>query len=193
MKATVKASALGAALLNVLPHASTDKTVPVLNGLRLRVEGDTLTIDATDRYTLAEQTLALAGESVDGAAIVPTSFVKEIVKACKPVGYARPDVTVSVDGDRITVEHVSGSLASVLLPGSFPNAENLWPKDDVLVAVEVVGFSPANVAKFLKLHSDSMSLLKNAAAVFSFRGSRPATVAVGALPDFRALVMPVKL
>ncbi len=50
---TVDGGALATAIGQVAPAASRDDTLPVITGVNLEIEGDTITLVATDRYRLA--------------------------------------------------------------------------------------------------------------------------------------------
>jgi DNA polymerase III subunit beta len=57
---TVDGGALATAIGQVTPAASRDDTLPVITGVNVEVEGDTITLVATDRYRLAIRELAWA-------------------------------------------------------------------------------------------------------------------------------------
>jgi len=54
---TVDGGALAAAVSQVAPAASRDDTLPLLTGVNIEVDGDTMTLAATDRYRLAVREL----------------------------------------------------------------------------------------------------------------------------------------
>ncbi len=68
--------------LNSAGRAATNRTgtLPVLSGVRLQVEGDTLTVTGTDLELTIRLTIEVGGEE-DGAAVVPARLVGDIVKA----------------------------------------------------------------------------------------------------------------
>src|SRR5580692_5289081 len=55
---TVDGGELAAAVGQVAPAASRDDTLPLLTGVNLEVQGETMTLAATDRYRLAVRDLA---------------------------------------------------------------------------------------------------------------------------------------
>ncbi len=68
--------------LNSAGRAATNRTgtLPVLSGVRIQVEGDTLTVTGTDLELTIRLTVEVGGEQ-DGAAVVPARLVGDIVKA----------------------------------------------------------------------------------------------------------------
>ncbi|MGB3736670.1 MAG: DNA polymerase III subunit beta [Ilumatobacter sp.] len=68
--------------LNSAGRAATNRTgtLPVLSGVRIQVEGDTLTVTGTDLELTIRLTIEVGGEE-DGAAVVPARLVGDIVKA----------------------------------------------------------------------------------------------------------------
>lgn len=68
--------------LNSAGRAATNRTgtLPVLSGVRIQVEGDTLTVTGTDLELTIRLTVEVGGEE-DGAAVVPARLVGDIVKA----------------------------------------------------------------------------------------------------------------
>ena len=73
-----------AAVAQVAIAAGRDDTLPVLTGVRLEIEGDTLTLAATDRYRLAVRELAVDARADPGSsaiALVPARTLAETAKA----------------------------------------------------------------------------------------------------------------
>ncbi len=68
--------------LNSAGRAATNRTgtLPVLSGVKIQVEGDTLTVTGTDLELTIRLTVEVGGEQ-DGAAVVPARLVGDIVKA----------------------------------------------------------------------------------------------------------------
>jgi DNA polymerase III sliding clamp (beta) subunit (PCNA family) len=198
MKFTVKAAPFGAALLNVLPHAAGDDTLPILKAVRFLVDSDgALHLAATDRYSLAQQSLAPHNEVCDGAVagsvVVPATFCKEIVKAAKTAKLGFLNITL--EGGDLLVEHPGGAIKGQTCYGEFPKIESLWPADDAEpTLLPRIGLGPWNVAKYTSLYSTDMRRLKNPPAVFTFFGEKkPARVDVSGhgLDTFRSIIMPV--
>ena len=79
----LEGAAFGAAVSQVAVAAGKDDTLPVLTGVRIEIEGDTLTLAATDRYRLAVRTLKWRPESADvaGVALVPARTLLDTAKS----------------------------------------------------------------------------------------------------------------
>ncbi|NND76377.1 MAG: DNA polymerase III subunit beta [Ilumatobacter sp.] len=83
-------------------RAATNRTgtLPVLAGVRMQVDGDTLTITGTDLELTIRLTVEVGGER-DGAAVVPARLVADIVKAL-PAGAVEVDLPSS-DGAEMSI------------------------------------------------------------------------------------------
>ncbi|MCU1589075.1 MAG: dnaN1, partial [Frankiales bacterium] len=121
--------------------AGRDDTLPVLTGVRFEIEGDTLTLAATDRYRLAVRTLPWrpADPSVSTTALVPARTLSETARALT----AGPEVTLALSGagsseGMIGFEGgVGGSsrrTTSRLLEGEFPKYRSLLPSESNALA-----------------------------------------------------------
>lgn len=77
----VFASAVG----QVAPSASRDDTLPMLTGIRVDVEGETVTMAATDRYRIAARDFAWRPVSPDVAvsAMVPARVLVEVARSLR--------------------------------------------------------------------------------------------------------------
>jgi DNA polymerase-3 subunit beta len=80
---TVDASQLASAVAQVASSASRDDTLPMLTAVCLDIEGDSLTLAATDRYRLAARHLAFAPSDpeVKAIALVPARVMTEAARA----------------------------------------------------------------------------------------------------------------
>ena len=127
----VDATAFAAAVAQVAVAAGRDDTLPVLTGVRLELEGSTLTMLATDRYRLAIRDVEWRPDADDAslAALVPARTLADTAKTLGPLGGT---VTVALSrgglgegmigfaaGDRRTT--------SRLLDGEFPKVRALLP------------------------------------------------------------------
>lgn len=101
--------------------AGTDPEVPVLQGVRLRLQASRVDLVATDRYRLARQELPLRACSGAGATVLPPSLVDDLLeeRTCGPA-------SLTVDGDRIRVVTGREHLAQAV-PGEYPNIDLILP------------------------------------------------------------------
>ncbi len=85
--------------LNSAGRAATNRTgtLPVLSGVRIQVEGDTLTVTGTDLELTIRLAIEVGGEQ-DGAAVVPARLVGDIVKAL-PAGAVEIALDASDGGE----------------------------------------------------------------------------------------------
>ena len=84
------------AVAQVALAAGRDDTLPVLTGVRFEIEGDTLTLAATDRYRLAVRMLQWrpTDPDISTTALVPARTLSETAKALT----AGPEVTLALAG-----------------------------------------------------------------------------------------------
>ena len=200
MKFTIKAAPFGAALTNVLPHAGTEDTLPVLKAVRVRLdEAGELVVEATDRYSLGEQVIphdntVLADGFEPGAVLVPLAFAKDAAKALKPSPRsAATFVNFEVVDGRIRLDYGTGTLSTLPVDGEFPKVERLWDQPSAK-GVTRVGLGAWQVAKFAKVvDGDGRPIRKPTLELTYTEAGKPAIVAVSSLDNFRALLMPVRL
>lgn len=119
---TVAADELRTALRAVRYAVGTDPELPMLIGVLLDADGDTVRVAATDRYRLAVSTLSDA--RIDGppaSVLVPVALVDEVLAALD--GASNAAITV-VDGD-ITVDVDGQVLRGRRLDLDFPDYQRL--------------------------------------------------------------------
>src|SRR4051795_6664495 len=80
---SLESDVFAAAVAQVAIAAGRDDTLPVLTGVRLEIEGEQLTLAATDRYRLAVRTLAWKPEQpgLSATALVPARTLADTAKA----------------------------------------------------------------------------------------------------------------
>ena len=115
---------LVAALRSVRSAVGADPDLPMLTGVLLDLPTDgPVELAATDRYRLAVCTVP--GAVVTGPAVgvlVPVALVDEALVA---LDRAAGPVTVTVDGDRLTIEGAGRTLRGQRLPHDFPDHRRL--------------------------------------------------------------------
>ncbi|MFD7745421.1 DNA polymerase III subunit beta [Streptomyces sp. NPDC059698] len=133
VRGEVDGELFAAAVAEVAVAAGRDDTLPVLTGIRLGFDGDTMTLAATDRYRFAVRTLpwkaASPGESAD--AIVSARRLAEISRS---LGRSGP-VSVALDTGSAGFEHAGTRTTVRLLEGRLPRHEKLFAMEDPAVAV----------------------------------------------------------
>jgi DNA polymerase-3 subunit beta len=126
---TVEAATFATAVAQVAIAAGRDDTLPLLTGVRVELEGSTMTLLATDRYRLAMKELTWHPDTSDASlqALVPARTLADTAKTLGPLG---GDVTVALSRGGMgegMIGFVGGArrTTSRLLDGEFPNVRNL--------------------------------------------------------------------
>jgi DNA polymerase-3 subunit beta len=109
--------------------ASADESSPVLTGVLFQVDGERLTLAATDRHRLAVKTLDVhpSGEKpFSGAVIVPSRHLSEVARAVNP---NRSTVSISFSDQRNQVffSLKDVEISSRLIEGNYPNYAQVIP------------------------------------------------------------------
>jgi DNA polymerase-3 subunit beta len=134
---TVAGDVFTEAVAQVTVAASRDETLPILTGVRLEIEGETLTLLATDRYRLAMRTLPWnpASPSTSAVALVRARTLSEVSKALGAAG----DVTLalSTDGSTELIGFEAGGrrTTSLLVDGEYPKVRSLFPAESPTFSV----------------------------------------------------------
>lgn len=145
---SISGDLLAAAVGQVAVAAGRDDTLPVLTGVRVEIEGETVTLAATDRYRLAVRELTWKPEQggLSAVALVPARTLAETAKALAASG----DVTIALAaaggvGDGLMGFEGGGRHTTTrLLEGEFPKYRSLLPSESASVAtVETAPFVEA--------------------------------------------------
>jgi DNA polymerase III subunit beta len=136
----LESDVFAAAVAQVAVAAGRDDTLPVLTGVRVEIEDDTLTLAATDRYRLAVRTLpwSPAVPGLSTTALVPARTLSETAKALT----SGPEVTLALTTSgggggsegMIGFEGGGRRTTSRLLEGEFPKYRSLLPSESAATA-----------------------------------------------------------
>lgn len=102
----------------VVPMASTDYCLPILNGVRLVVQGDQLVAAATDRFRLGIK--RVKPETIEGDEFAVTVQLNDLMKMLALFRPGRrsvvkqPRLTLTVDDDTLVAEAIPGTSAEEL-------------------------------------------------------------------------------
>lgn len=133
---TVDGSVFLQSVTQVSSAASKDETLPILTGIRMEVEGSTISLLATDRYRLAlrEMIWTPIEENISSVALVRSRM---LVESAKALGSGDINVALSMDSDVKLVGFSSGSLitTSLLMDGEYPPVRRLFPESTPITAV----------------------------------------------------------
>ncbi len=121
---------LAAAAAQVVVAAGRDDMLPVLTGVRIEIDGETVTLMATDRYRLAVRELAWRPGRPDAAAValVPARTLAETAKS---FGSGEVSLALAEGGQDSLVGFAAGGRRTTtrLLDGEFPKVRSLFPTE----------------------------------------------------------------
>jgi DNA polymerase III subunit beta len=134
---TLGSDAFAAAVASVAVAAGRDDTLPVLTGIRVEIEGEDVTLAATDRYRLAVRTLRWqpVDPSLQATALVPARTLAEAAKSL--TAGAEVTLALAATGSGEGMLGLSGGsrrTTTRLLDGEFPKYRSLLPDGSTGVA-----------------------------------------------------------
>jgi DNA polymerase III sliding clamp (beta) subunit (PCNA family) len=153
----VSTTAFRDALTAAMLVTGKDRALPVLCAVQVERRGAELIVRGTDRYRLAIVTVGdVTGDDGDWTVLLDRDDVTRILKAIPKLPArmsASLPVTVTLDGDSVSVSDVYGSSITVRCAESTVSA---YPKIDGLVPtatapVESIGFNTAVLADLNKM------------------------------------------
>ncbi len=140
---SLRGDVFAAAVAQVAVAAGRDDTLPVLTGVRLEIEGEKITMAATDRYRLAVRDLAWTPEQagLSAIALVPARTLSDTAKALAGADKVTVALAGAPSGDGLVGFEGGGRrTTSRLLDGEFPKYKSLLPAESASVAtVETAG------------------------------------------------------
>src|ERR1700728_3675852 len=138
---TIGADVLASAITQVAIAAGRDDTLPALTGIRMELEGDTVTLVATDRYRLAARELHWQPVKADtsGAVLVPAPVLVDAARSLTAAAEVQIALTPpSDDGGHgegiIGFEGGGRQTTTRLLGGEYPRYQSLLPNEFNAVA-----------------------------------------------------------
>jgi DNA polymerase-3 subunit beta len=134
---TIDAGILAEAVAQVTTAASRDETLPLLTGVRVEIEGDTLTLLATDRYRLAMRELPWnpTSDDVSAVALVRARTLSDVAKSLTSAGAVQVDFDTSGSSSLIGFEAGGRRTTSLLVDGDYPPVRRLFPDETPTHAV----------------------------------------------------------
>jgi DNA polymerase-3 subunit beta len=107
--------------------ASTDEARPVLTGVLVQVQGESLTLAATDGHRLAVRKLAASGAGdLDASLIVPARALAELARVLKGEP-GKVELIISKARNQIFFKAGNSELTSRLIDGKYPNYAQVIP------------------------------------------------------------------
>ena len=132
---TIGSDAFATAVSQSATAAGRDDTLPALTGVRIEIEGDTLTLVSTDRYRLAVRELRWnpARPDLTAAMLVPARALADTARSL--TSSAQVSIALALPGSEggqgdgmIGFEGAGRRTTTRLLSGEFPRYQSLLPK-----------------------------------------------------------------
>ncbi|QIK74916.1 DNA polymerase III subunit beta [Nocardioides piscis] len=138
---TVASSDFAHAVAQAVTAAGRDDMLPVLTGVRIEIDGSTMSLLATDRFRLSHRELTWNPQTPDAsvAALVPAKVLGETAKALT----SGSEITIALssgDGGEGLIGFEGTGQGGVrrtttrLLDGEFPKVRSLFPSEHLTVA-----------------------------------------------------------
>lgn len=140
VRGTIDAQVFAQAIAQVSVAASSDDTIPLLTGVRMEIEDDTITLLGTDRYRLAMREFKWepAQPGISTALLVKARVLGDVAKSMTSGGSVELafDTEAAGAGNSL-IGFVSGSkrTTSTLMDGDYPPVRRLFPDDAQIQAV----------------------------------------------------------
>ncbi|MFH0804667.1 MAG: DNA polymerase III subunit beta [Patescibacteria group bacterium] len=125
-KFTIPTTTLRDALASVSFAVSFDETRPEINGVYFHLNGNSLTLAATDSYRLAERKISLQSSIPDAQLIVPIRTIQELIRI---VGDEDGSVEVVCGENQIQFSVGGAQLTSRLIEGQYPDYQQIIPRE----------------------------------------------------------------
>jgi DNA polymerase-3 subunit beta len=129
----VDSEEFAAAVAHVAVAAGRDDTLPTLTGIRVGLDGDTMTLAATDRYRFAVRTLAWKPATADASADVVVS-ARRLTEIARSFGRSGM-VSVALDAGSAGFELAGMRTTVRLLDGRLPRHDKLFAMTDPTTAM----------------------------------------------------------
>jgi len=144
----LESAAFAASVAQVVIAAGRDDTLPVLTGVKAEIDGDRLTLAATDRYRLSVRELRWRPEddAVTASALLPARTLSETARS---LATSAAEVEISLGGGtggEALAGFTGGSRRTTtrLVEGQFPDYRKLLPASSPLsAAIEVAALTEA--------------------------------------------------
>ncbi|MCD0452445.1 DNA polymerase III subunit beta [Actinocorallia sp. API 0066] len=136
-----------AAVAQVAVAAGRDDTIPMLTGVRVEIDGDTVTLASTDRYRLAVREFKWTPDTPDrtGLALIPAKTLADTAKSLTSGAEVKISLGTGADGQgegMIGFEGGGRKTTSRLLDGDFVKYRSLFP-------AEYAGYAEVQTSQFV--------------------------------------------
>ena len=144
-RGTVPSSVFSHAVAQAVTAAGRDDMLPVLTGVRVELDGDSIAMLATDRFRLSQRELTWnpGASDIDAAALVPAKVLADTAKALTggsdiSIALSNPGSSGGAGEGIIGFEGNAGGgirrTTTRLLDGDFPKVRSLFPSEHLTVA-----------------------------------------------------------
>ncbi|MEV7782575.1 DNA polymerase III subunit beta [Kitasatospora sp. NPDC088351] len=144
---TVSGDVFASAVSQAAVAAGRDDTLPVLTGVRVEIEGDRITLAATDRYRFAVRELLWKPEQPDisAVALVPAKTLQDIAKSLGSGDNVSIALSSGGAGEGLVGFEGAGRRTTTrLLEGEFPKFRSLFPTEfNAIAAIQTQPFLEA--------------------------------------------------
>ena len=133
---TIDGAELLAAAQQVQSAASRDETLPILTGVRMEIEGERISLLATDRYRLALRELTWKPGITDMSAVALVR-AKTLTETAKALGAGEVELSLSSGQGVDLIGFSAGGLVttSLLMDGEYPQVRRLFPDSSSMTAI----------------------------------------------------------
>ncbi|WP_395690346.1 DNA polymerase III subunit beta [Nocardioides sp.] len=138
---TVDAASFAHAVAQAVTAAGRDDMLPVLTGVRIEIEGDTISLLATDRFRLSHRELAWNPRTPDesAAALVPARVLGDTAKSLTggevTIALATTGTGEGIIGFEGEAPGGVRRTTTRLLDGEFPKVRSLFPSEHQMTAL----------------------------------------------------------
>ncbi len=122
---TISAKVLREALSQVTFAAALDEARPVLSGVYFLVEGDVLTLAATDSYRLAEKVIKLEKKVADKIEVIIPA--RALIELSRTLADITGEIRIGVSDNQVLFAADEVEFTSRLIDGNFPNYKQIIP------------------------------------------------------------------
>lgn len=131
---TIHGDAFADAVAQVTVAASKDDTLPILTAVKMEIEGDRITLLATDRYRLAmkELTWQPADPSISQSLLVKARTLTEVAKSL--AGGGDLQLRLAEGSDLVGFSSGGRRTTSLLVDGDYPKIRALFPESSPIHA-----------------------------------------------------------
>jgi DNA polymerase-3 subunit beta len=134
---TVPGQVFASAVAQVAIAAGRDDTLPTLTGIRMEIEGPTITLAATDRYRLAVREFLWSPQSstVSTTSLIPAKTLADTAKSLADVADVVIALSSAGSGEGLIGFEGHGRRTTTrLLDGEFPKYRSLLPSESAAIA-----------------------------------------------------------